>query len=445
MTLGGRGIRRERAKSTAQKAGLDEVKGIPASATGRPGPAGPNGLLRQSPEELLEGLAQDQQAARLWESLLAITPSRRRERVRDLGECRDPRARKLLAAALWDEETAVALAAVEGLRGLGDSHSAESLAWLAEISRVERAAAAARAAIEEIRARSGAGDGERPELADGREYWASFIDGAGSQLLMAVRPAGEGADSERMRFASVAVSDQRGIMDAAGIDSAARAEVESLRTGGSRRAGERGWRRGGRASSAAREEELPEIGWVRVDAEYCAAALEAARRIHCRDHRRLPGVWEFWRADFAGPAGPGAPALEDRALPDGQLRRRLSQTTTLIHFEGFRSWLILGEDLAPFLPAALQAWARRGRAREDGLAQVISACLESGVKGRQRRLWRSRLLRQAALWERRGDWIVRELCLAAAWGLDDRNGVPSEQHPLLRAMARASLELAKGA
>ena len=167
----------------AQNAGLDEVKGIPASATGRPGPAGPNGLLRQSPEELLEGLAQDQQAARLWESLLAITPSRRRERVRDLGERRDPRARKLLAAALWDEETAVALAAVEGLRGLGDSHSAESLAWLAEISRVERAAAAARAAIEEIHARSGAGDGERPELADGREYWASFIDGAGSQLL----------------------------------------------------------------------------------------------------------------------------------------------------------------------------------------------------------------------------------------------------------------------
>ena len=67
------------------------------------------------------------------------------------------------------------------------------------------------------------------------------------------------------------------------------------------------------------------------------------------------------------------------------------------------------------------------------------------MKGRQRRLWRSRLLRQAALWERRGDWIVRELCLAAAWGLDDRNGVPSEQHPLLRAMARASLELAIGA
>jgi len=36
------------------------------------------------------------------------------------------------------------------------------------------------------------------------------------------------------------------------------------------------------------------------------------------------------------------------------------------------------------------------------------------------------------------------LCLAAAWGLDERRGVPSEEHPLLRAMARASLETAMG-
>jgi hypothetical protein len=66
------------------------------------------------------------------------------------------------------------------------------------------------------------------------------------------------------------------------------------------------------------------------------------------------------------------------------------------------------------------------------------------MKGRERRIWRSRLLRQAALWQRRGDWVVTELCLAAAWGLDDRRGVPSEEHPLLRAMGRASLEVAMG-
>jgi hypothetical protein len=116
----------------------------------------------------------------------------------------------------------------------------------------------------------------------------------------------------------------------------------------------------------------------------------------------------------------------------------------LIHFEGFRSWLVLGEDLAPFLPAAQQAADRRGREREERLAHVVSACLASLIKAPQRRVWRSRLLRQAALWERRGDRIVRELCLAAAWGLKERGGVPADQHPLLRAMTRASLEVVIG-
>jgi hypothetical protein len=191
-------------------------------------------------------------------------------------------------------------------------------------------------------------------------------------------------------------------------------------------------------------EEAPEIGWVRVDGAYCAAALAAARLIHRRDRRRLPGAWEFWRDDFNGPAGAAVVALDDRSLPAGQLQRRLAQTATLIHFEGFQSWLILGEELAPFLREARTALQQRLPAREEALAGVISACLACVIKGKPQRLWRARLLRQAALWERRGDRIVRELCLAAAWGLDERNKVPPEEHPLLRAMTRASLEMAIG-
>jgi hypothetical protein len=335
---------------------------------------------------------------------------------------------------------------VEGLRSLGAPGAVAALAWLAEISRVERVATAARALLAELQVRAAERtsppegpsaaaappprDAQQP--ADEAEYWASFIDGDGAQLLMAVRPSRDGGDRERRRFATAAISDQRGIVDVFGADWAPRLEVEALRSAGSRcgRAGET-------------PETLPrEIGWVRVDGEYCGAALAAARRIHRRDRRRLPGAWEFWRDDFGGVTEPadGVLALDDRALPEGQICRRLPQTASLIHFEGFRSWLILGEDLAPFLPGAIQALKRRTPEREDRLAEVLSACLACVGKAPQRRLWRSRLLRQAALWERRGDKIVRELCLAAAWGLDERNKVPSEEHPLLRAMARASLE-----
>jgi hypothetical protein len=122
----------------------------------------------------------------------------------------------------------------------------------------------------------------------------------------------------------------------------------------------------------------------------------------------------------------------------------LSQVASLVHFEGFGSWVLLGEEIVPYLPAARQVMTRAADEREERLSEVVSACLALVIRKPQRRLWRSRLLRQAALWQRRGDRVISELCLAAAWGLDDRNGVPSEAHPLLRAMTRASLEIALG-
>lgn len=415
----------------------------PESGRGSSAPGAASAAVPADFAALLHLLSRDASAAALWGSLREQRASRRLEIVQGAAESRGARARKLLAAALWDDDAGVALAAVEGLRSGGDPRAVASLEWLAEIARVERVAAAARGAAAELRARGEA----LLAPAGAGEYWASFIDGDGAQLLMAVRPAGEGAHGERRRLASVAVSDQRGILDASGTDSVASDEVEALRSSGCRGSGGERPRSGPApfpTGESGRGEEPPEIGWVRVDGAYCAAAVEAARLIHRRDRRRLPGAWEFWRDDFCGPRGTAVLALDDRSLPEGQLRRRLPQTAPLIHFEGFRSWLILGEDLAPFLPAAVAALKRPPPAREEGVAEAISSCLACVIKGRQRRLWRSRLLRQAALWERRGDRRVRELCLAAAWGLDDRNHVPPEQHPLLRAMTRASLEIALG-
>jgi len=191
-------------------------------------------------------------------------------------------------------------------------------------------------------------------------------------------------------------------------------------------------------------EELSEIAWVRVDAGYCEAAIDAARQINRRDHRRLPGAWEFWRDTFEGAHLVQKPALDDRAIATGRLRDRLPETETLIEVEGFQSWLIQVADLAPYLSTALRGRAQQPRERAEQCEQAVSICLVNTIKARQRRLWRSRLMRQAALWQQNGDSAVSELCLAAAWGLDDRNGVPSEDHPLLRAMTRARLEIAMG-
>lgn len=423
----------------AQSAELHKPGRMGAGAGRNPPVAGPTAGSPGDLRHWLARLSQDQTAVELWHHLGALKPARRRQWVEALAESGDGRARKLLAAALWDESAELALAAIAGLRALGDLSAAMSLERLGEISRIPRVAEAALAVAAAIRARGGAaGSAGLPEAA--QEYWASFIDGDGAQLLMAVRPAG----GARRRLAVTALSDQRGILDAWGADSVSRTEAEALRNAGSRRspAGGSGAAAAGRGASGVVEERV-EIGWIRVDGGYCAAAIDAALAIHRRDRRRLPGVWEFWQGDFVGMAD-GSVLTPAEGEPAERLRRRLAQTSTLIHFEGFRSWLLLGEDLAPFLPAVHEAMRQPEQAREERLASVISVCLATLFGARERRLWRARLLRQGALWERRGDRIVRELCLAAAWGLQEQGGVPAEQHPLLRAIARASLEVAVG-
>jgi hypothetical protein len=425
----------------------------------------PETLFERSLDDLLANLAHDQHACEFWQSLSGMERSTRLEMLQSIGERRDPQARKLLMAALWDEQSDVALAAVAALRDLRDPRAAESLLWLAEIARRQSVVEAARAAAVEIRVRSSARGDEPPPPAGIPECWASFIDGDGGQLLMAVRPvlphAGSGrrCAGDRQRLASVFVSDQRGIVDASGSDTVTAAEAIALRQASSRTAVEScsghdpgsldgpdgvGGNGGHWPRSAGVRAETPEIGWVRVDSGYCEAAIDAARQINRRNHRRLPGAWEFWRDTFEGRDGDDTLALDDREGAPERLRRQLPQTGALIECEGFRSWLIQIHDLAPFLPTALRGIALRPQEREEHLAGAVTACLASVIKSRQRRAWRHRLQRQAALWQRRGDQIVSELCLAAAWGLDERSGVPTEEHPLLRAMMRASLEMAMG-
>ncbi len=400
----------------------------------------PESLFERSLDDLLASLTQDQHASEFWQSMNDVEPETRLEMLTSIGQRRDLRSRKLLSACLWDEHAEVALAAVEALQRLGDARVADSLLWLAEISRRPAVAEGARGAAVQIRVRSSARGEEPPLSTEIPECWASFIDGSGGQLLMAVREGTATRGGEGQRLASVFVSDQRGIVDASGSDSVTAVEIQEMRQWGSRgRANQAGVNRDGEQTDNGSE-----IGWVQVGPGYCQAAIEAARQLNRRDHRRLPGEWEFWRDTFEVVTMDESLALEPYSLSEERSRQRLADTAALIQLEGFQSWLLQLSDLAPFLPAALRGMARRPGEREPVLGVAVSSCLTSVMKTRQRRVWRSRLLRQAALWQRRGDSPVVELCLAAAWGLDERRGVASAEHPLLRAMTRASLEVALG-
>src|SRR5262249_3106670 len=196
----------------------------------------------------------------------------------------------------------------------------------------------------------------------------------------------------KRQLATLALNDRRGVVDAWGSESVGEADLEVIRSASEQRLDS------ARVDVGSVAESLTEIGRVRVDGAYCGAAIASALAIHRRDHRRLPGAWEFWKDRFEADAGGASLEMDSHALPAAQVRRRLSQAASLVHFEGFRSWLILGEDVAPFLPAARQAISSDRPDREGLLSGIVSACIASVIRKPQRRLWRTRLLRQAELW-----------------------------------------------
>jgi hypothetical protein len=145
--------------------GAEAGKKIRQTDAGRP--------VELSRERLLACLTGDQQGAELWARLHRLGAPRRRRLLRALADGPDSRSRKLLAAAVWDEDAEAALAAIAGLRSLADESSAAPLAWLKESSRVQRVAEAAQLAWAEIKALHAAANdapAEPPSRAERRRH-----------------------------------------------------------------------------------------------------------------------------------------------------------------------------------------------------------------------------------------------------------------------------------
>jgi hypothetical protein len=226
----------------------------------------------------------------------------------------------------------------------------------------------------------------------------------------------------QFRLSSFFLSDHRGLADCFGTEAATRRDVNEMLQGMDRE----------------------QVGWVMVERSYCRARVWEAKAVNRRTHRRLPAEFEIWK-DALGmePQGETPVALAEEALPAEAREALLARADTLLRLPGFRSWLLPGADLAPFLPRLLALMGKPRRLRRPALEELISACVRLSFPQRQCRTWRTRLQRQAFLWLPR-DVETAHMCLAAAWGLSDRSGVPIETHPLLRAMVRASFEVAVG-
>jgi HEAT repeat protein len=384
----------------------------------------PETLFQAGLEDILQILRSDAELSQFLETLDSMPKEGRLGLIRELGDRADPDALKLFTASLWYTDAEVVAAAVEQLRRLRDPRAVESLLDFAGITRRAALADAARQAALELRIRSSAA-GERRAAArthrpaaEDVECHASFIDGDGGQMLIVLEPTAP----RRFRLASFFLSDHRGLADCFGTEGATRRDVNEMLQG----------------------MEGEELGWARVGREYCRARVVETKEVNRRSHRRLPAEFEIWK-DALGeePDEEAAVVLPEAVLPDEERAARLARTGRLLDAAGFQSWLLPGADLAPFLPGLLAAIGKPRRLRQSALNEAVSACIRLAFQKRQCRIWRSRLERQAFLWHQR-ETETALTCLAAAWGMSEKSGVPLEDHPLLRAMVLASFEVALG-
>jgi hypothetical protein len=388
----------------------------------------PDALFAHGIEDLLELLRQDGELAQLGDLLQTMPPEGLVDLLGEVGARCDPGTLKLFTTSLWAPHPEVAAAAIAQLRQLRDPRGVDSLLDLAAISRRPELAELARAAALELRMRDSYGGGapSPPEGRAGRCH-ASFIDGSGSQMLvLATR-----AESSPGRTAALLLNDERGLDDCFGSDAADEERLRELMGGAEARG----------------------LGWVAVDLGYCRARVAQSLRLNARRHRPLPWSFEIWR-DLLGPEchpDEGETTFPCRELPAEEMKRCLPRTGDLFRRTEFSSWMLSPADLASFLPGPSRGASRPGRSRAESRSRRtlsgggeeeagIAACLRQVATRRARTRWRARLLANGWLWERSGDAETALLCRVAAAALEERAGLPPEEHPFLRRMAQLSFQ-----
>jgi hypothetical protein len=387
----------------------------------------PEALFAHGIEDLLELIRQDGELAQLGELLHSMPPEGLVDLMAEVAARRDPGTLKLFTLALWSPHRAVVAAAIGQLRTLRDARAVDPLLDLAALTRDAVLAEGARGAAVELRVWTSAGrGGDLPDAPHPATCHASFVDGAGAQMLLV---QGEGKPG---RAVTLLLHDERGVDDCFGCTADGESGLQELMGGAEARG----------------------LGWVPVGLDYCRARLASARALNARRHRRLPWAFELWRDLFGGDCRPDeAPvALSCRGVDLPSVARDLPRTAELFRLPEFSSWVLSDADLAPFLPVLLgkdpggrtRRGAGRAPRRDWPDEETVSACLRLAATRRARARWRARLLANGLLWERGGDPETASLCRTAAAGMEERTGVAPEEHPFLRRMARLSFAEALG-
>jgi hypothetical protein len=408
----------------------------------------PVGAMQQMQMRMLDLVAQSQMGVEaILVDVASMPVERRLGFISWLGSSHDVRAAHLLVPLLENQPAKIATAVVDALEQLGPialQHTLPALHHLVSTTSNRELKQHARATLGRLtmQARPGAADNVLSEAREQQlppyEARVSFVDGSGSQLIMLAWQRPDGL----LKGINVLYQDQWGIKDCYGID-----EIDEGR-----------WR------ELITDMNKQNFGCFSVPFQLGLALVLEARNLNKRTRHTLPIAYSIWRPLIEGvkPAKkqqPVATTQEPHPLDEGTLALA-KHGDELYRLPQFMSWVYEPfSRLEPYLnsywtPALIHiptisghSASRKSKTREKELQQrqalldeLINQALTELIDASWRRLYETRLRRQALLLSFVGHEQDAHLMVATAAMLHPDSPVPILEQPFLRAMMRLSIE-----
>jgi HEAT repeat protein len=405
----------------------------------------PESAMLQMQMRLLELVGQSELGVEaILEDVLSMPVERRLSFVSWLGNSQDPRATNLLLPLLENQSSKVVLAALDALEQLGAiaaSQSIPALNHLIATSSNRAVKQRARAVLGRLTMQSAPGV-ESQAMEEARqqlplhEARASFVDGAGAQMIMLAWKRPDGL----LKGVNILYQDQWGIKDCYGTDEIEPENWSDLVTG------------------------IEEQGFIsfQVSFEYCQALVAEAIAVSKRSRHKLPIAYTIWRPFIEGDtsARKKAPAAQTMLEPrpyTADLAPLMQRGEDLYQMPEFSSWMF--DSLDSLRPYINRYWSNpnvllddlgttqrgRGRRRKQSVSKtfledLVTEALTALVDDQWRTLYETRLRRQGALFQVVGRTKDVQLVSAVAAALHPEPGVPVQEQSFPRAMMRLSIQ-----
>ncbi len=405
----------------------------------------PESAMLQMQMRLLELVGQSELGVEaILEDVLSMPVERRLSFVSWLGNSQDPRATNLLLPLLENQSSKVVLAALDALEQLGTiaaSQSIPALNHLIATSSNRAVKQRARAVLGRLTMQSAPGV-ESQAMEEARqqlplhEARASFVDGAGAQMIMLAWKRPDGL----LKGVNILYQDQWGIKDCYGTDEIEPENWSDLVTG------------------------IEEQGFIsfQVSFEYCQALVAEAIAVSKRSRHKLPIAYTIWRPFIEGDtsARKKAPAAQTMLEPrpyTADLAPLMQRGEDLYQMPEFSSWMF--DSLDSLRPYINRYWSNpnvllddlgttqrgRGRRRKQSVSKtfledLVTEALTALVDDQWRTLYETRLRRQGALFQVVGRTKDVQLVSAVAAALHPESGVPVQEQSFPRAMMRLSIQ-----